>query len=90
MLTINNLNKIVRYPIGYTFRVKSMVCGHTNYHISLIDSPFGGRVRDLKLNRMKGKRGNYKLSYGNSLTNLPFSDIHNLDLFCEHIKKLIC
>ena len=35
MLTINNLDKIVRYPIGYTFRVKSMVCGHTNYHICL-------------------------------------------------------
>lgn len=89
MLTINNLDKIVRHQID-TFRVKSMVCGHTNYHICLIDSPFGGQVRDLKLNRMKGKRGNYKLSYGNSLTNLPFSDIHNLDLFCEHIKRLIC
>ncbi len=87
MLTINNLDKIVRYPID-TFRVKSMVCGLSNYHISLIDGK--GQYRDLKLNRMKGKRGNYKLSYGNSLTNLPFSDIHNLDLFCEHIKRLIC
>ena len=53
MLTINNLNKIVRYPIGYTFRVKSMVCGHTNYHISLIDGK--GGCRDLKLNRIKNK-----------------------------------
>ena len=88
MLTINNLDKIVRYPIGYTFRVKSMVCGLTNYHISLIDGK--GQYRDLKLNRMKGKRGNYKLSYGNSLTNLPFSDIQNIDTFCKQLKKLIC
>jgi len=88
MLTINNLDKIVRYPIGHTFRVKSMVLGHTNYHISLIDGK--GQHRDLKLSRMKGRRGNYKLSYGNFLTNLPFSDIHNLDLFCEHIKRLVC
>ena len=87
MLTINNLNKIVRYPID-TFRVKSMICGIEFYHISLIDGK--GQHRDLKLNRNKGKRGNYKLSYGNYLTNLPFSDIHNLDLFCEHIKKLVC
>ena len=87
MLTINNLDKIVRYPID-TFRVKSMICGIAFYHISLIDGK--GQYRDLKLNRNKGKRGNYKLSYGNSLTNLPFSDIHNLDLFCEHIKRLIC
>ena len=88
MLTINNLDKIVRYPIGYTFRVRCMICGHMVYHISLIDGK--GQHRDLKLNRNKGKRGNYKLSYGNYLTNLPFSDIHNLDLFCEHIKKLVC
>jgi hypothetical protein len=88
MLTINNLNKIVRYPIGHTFRVRCMICGHTNYHISLTDGK--GQHRDLKLNRMKGRRGNYKLSYGNFLTNLPFSDIHNLDLFCEHIKRLVC
>lgn len=87
MLTINNLDKIVRYPID-TFRVKSMICGIAFYHISLIDGK--GQYRDLKLNRNKGKRGNYKLSYGNSLTNLAFSDIHNLDLFCEHIKRLIC
>jgi hypothetical protein len=87
MLTINNLDKIVRYPID-TFRVKSMICGIAFYHISLIDGK--GQHRDLKLNRNKGKRGNYKLSYGNFLTNLPFSDIHNLDLFCEHIKRLIC
>ena len=88
MLTINNLDKIVRYPIGHTFRVRCMICGHTNYHISLTDGK--GQHRDLKLSRMKGRRGNYKLSYGNFLTNLPFSDIHNLDLFCEHIKRLIC
>jgi hypothetical protein len=88
MLTINNLDKIVRYPIGHTFRVRCMICGHTNYHISLTDGK--GQHRDLTLNRMKGRRGNYKLSYGNFLTNLPFSDIHNLDLFCEHIKRLIC
>jgi len=89
MLTINNLDKIVRYPINNTFHVRCMICGHMVYHISLTDVN-NGQHRDLKLNRMKGKRGNYKLSYGNSLTNLPFSDIHNLDLFCEHIKKLIC
>ena len=88
MLTINNLDKIVRYPIGYTFRVKSMVCGHTNYHISLIDGK--GGCRDLKLNRIKGRRGLYKLSYGNYLLHLKFSDIHNLDLFCKQMTRLIC
>ena len=88
MLTINNLNKIVRYPIGYSFRVKSMVCGHTNYHISLIDGK--GQCRDLKLNRMKGRRDKYTLSHGNHFLYLKFSDIHNLDLFCAHIKRLIC
>ena len=87
MLTINNLDKIVRYPIGYTFRVKSMVCGHTNYHISLIDGK--GGCRDLKLNRIKSRRGLYKLSYGNYLLHLKFSDIHNLDFFCTQITQLI-
>jgi hypothetical protein len=89
MLTINNLDKIVRYQID-TFRVKSMVCGHTNYHISLIDSPFGGRVRDLKLNRMKGRRGKYTLSHGNRFLYLKFSDIQNIDTFCAKIKRLLC
>ena len=89
MLTINNLNKIVRYQID-TFRVKSMVCGHTNYHISLIDSPFGGRVRDLKLNRMKGRRGRYTLSHGNHFLYLKFSDIQNIDTFFAKIKRLLC
>ena len=88
MLTINNLDKIVRYPIGYTFRVKSMICGHTNYHISLIDGK--GGCRDLKLNRIKGRQGLYKLSYGNYLLHLKFSDIHNLDLFCKQMTRLIC
>jgi len=87
MLTINNLDKIVRYQIDI-FRVKSMVCGHTNYHITLIDGK--GQCRDLTLNRMKGRRGNYKLSYGSFLTNLPFSDIQNLDTFCKQIARLIC
>jgi hypothetical protein len=89
MLTINNLDKIVRYQIDI-FRVKSMVCGHSNYHICLIDSPFGGQVRDLKLNRMKGRRGKYALSYGNHFLYLKFSDIQNLDTFCKQIGKLIC
>jgi len=88
MLTINNLDKIVRYPIGYTFRVKSMVCGHTNYHISLIDGK--GQYRDLKLNRIKNRRDKYTISHGNYSLYLKFSDIHNLDLFCAHIKRLIC
>jgi len=88
MLTINNLDKIVRYPIGYSFRVKSMVCGHTNYHISLIDGK--GQFRDLKLNRIKNKRGKYTISHGNHCLYLKFSDIHNLDLFCAQIKRLIC
>ena len=88
MLTINNLDKIVRYPIGYTFRVKSMVCGHTNYHISLIDGK--GGCRDLTLNRMKGRRGKYALSYGNHFLYLKFSDIQNLDTFCKQIGKLLC
>ena len=89
MLTINNLNKIVRYQID-TFRVKSMVCGHTNYHISLIDSPFGGRVRDLKLNRMKNRRDKYALSYGMHFLYLELSDIQNIDTFCKQIGKLLC
>jgi hypothetical protein len=87
MLTINNLNKIVRYPID-TFRVKHMICGIAFYHISLIDGK--GGYRDLKLNRIKGRRGKYTISHGNYSLNLKFSDIHNLDLFCEHIKKLVC
>ena len=89
MLTINNLDKIVRYQIDI-FRVKSMVCGHSNYHICLIDSPFGGQVRDLKLNRMKGRRGKYTISHGNYSLYLKFSDIHNLDFFCKQITRLIC
>ena len=89
MLTINNLDKIMKYPINNTFHVRCMICGHMVYHISLTDVN-NGQHRDLKLSRMKGRRGNYKLSYGNFLTNLPFSDIHNLDLFCEHIKRLVC
>jgi hypothetical protein len=88
MLTINNLDKIVRYPIGYTFRVKSMVCGHTNYHISLIDGK--GGCRDLKLNRMKSRRGKYTISHGNHCLYLKFSDIQNLDTFCAQLKRLIC
>jgi hypothetical protein len=88
MLTINNLDKIVRYPIGYTFRVKSMVCGHTNYHISLIDGK--GQHRDLKLNRMKGRRDKYTLSHGNYSLYLKFSDIQNIDTFCKQIKRLLC
>jgi hypothetical protein len=89
MLTINNLDKIVRYQIDI-FRVKSMVCGHSNYHICLIDSPFGGQVRDLKLNRMKGRRDKYTLSHGNHFLYLKFSEIQNLDTFCKQIKRLIC
>ena len=88
MLTINNLDKIVRYPIGYTFRVKSMVYGHTNYHISLIDGK--GQHRDLKLNRMKGRRGRYTLSHGNHFLYLKFSDIQNIDTFCKKISRLLC
>jgi hypothetical protein len=88
MLTINNLNKIVRYPIGYSFLVKSMVCGHTNYHISLIDGK--GQCRDLKLNRMKGRRDKYTLSHGNYSLYLKFSDIQNIDTFCKKIKRLLC
>ena len=87
MLTINNLDKIVRYQIDI-FRVKSMVCGHTNYHISLIDGK--GGCRDLKLNRMKGRRGKYTLSHGNHFLYLKFSDIQNLDTFCKQIGKLLC
>jgi hypothetical protein len=88
MLTINNLNKIVRYPIGYTFRVRCMICGHTNYHIALIDGK--GQHRDLKLNRMKDRRGRYRISHGNYSLYLKFSDIHNLDLFCKQMTRLIC
>jgi len=88
MLTINNLDKIVRYPIGYSFRVKSIVCGHTNYHISLIDGK--GGCRDLKLNRMKGRRDKYTLSHGNHFLYLKFLDIQNLDTFCAQLKRLIC
>jgi hypothetical protein len=87
MLTINNLDKIVRYQIDI-FRVKSMVCGHTNYHISLIDGK--GQCRDLKLNRMKGRRGKYALSYGMHFLYLKFSDIQNIDTFCKQIGKLLC
>ena len=87
MLTINNLDKIVRYPID-TFRVKSMICGIAFYHISLIDGK--GQHRDLKLNRMKGRRDKYTLSHGNHFLYLKFSDIQNLDTFCAQLKRLIC
>lgn len=88
MLTINNYHKIVRYPIGYTFRVRTMICGHTNYYISLIDDK--GQYRDLKLNRMKGRRNRYRISHGNYSLYLKFSDIQNVDLFCKQITRLIC
>lgn len=88
MLTINNLGKIVRYQIGHTFRVRSMVCVHTNYHISLIDGK--GQRRELKLNRIKNKRGLYTISYGNYRYHYDFAEIKNIDLFCAQIKKLIC
>ena len=88
MLTINNLDKIVRYPIGYTFRVRCMILGHTNYHIALIDGK--GQHRDLKLNRMKSRRDKYTLSHGNHFLYLKFSDIQNLDTFCKQIGKLLC
>lgn len=87
MLTINNLGKIVRYPIG-TFRVESMVCGYMVYYISLIDDK--GGCRDLKLNRMKSRRDKYTISHGNYSLYLKFSDISNIDLFCKQIKRLIC
>ena len=87
MLTINNLDKIVRYQIDI-FRVKSIVCGHTNYHISLIDGK--GGCRDLKLNRMKGRRDKYTLSHDNHFLYLKFLDIQNLDTFCAQLKRLIC
>lgn len=85
MLTINNLDKIARYQID-TFSVKSMICGIAFYHISLIDGK--GQYRDLKLNRNKDRLG-YKLSYGNFLLHLPFSEISNIDKFCSNIKHLI-
>lgn len=88
MLTINNLDKIVRYQIGHTFRVRSMVCALTYYHISLIDGK--GGYRDLKLSRIKGRRGKYTISHGNYSLYLKFSDIQNIDLFCAQIKRLIC
>jgi hypothetical protein len=87
MLTINNLNKIVRYQID-TFRVKSMICGITFYHISLIDGK--GQHRDLKLNRMKGKHDLYTISYGKYVYHLDFAEIKDMDAFCAQIKKLIC
>jgi hypothetical protein len=88
MLTINNLDKIVRYPIGYSFRVKSMVCGHMVYHISLIDGK--GQCRDLKLNRTKNVRDKYTISHGIYSLYLKFSDIQNIDTFCKQIKRLLC
>ena len=88
MLTINNLDKIVRYPIGYTFRVKSMICGIAFYHISLIDGK--GQHRDLKLNRNKGKHNLYTMSYGNYVYHLDFAEVKDMDVFCAQIKKLIC
>ncbi len=89
MLTINNLDKIVRYQID-TFRVKSMVCGYTYYHICLIDSPFGGQVRDLKLSRVKNKHGLYSISHGTYFVYLKLSEIKNIDTFCKQISKLLC
>ena len=88
MLTINNLNKIVRYPIGYSFRVRCMICGHMVYHISLIDGK--GQFRDLKLNRIKNRRGKNTISHCNYSLYLKFSDIQNLDTFCKQISRLLC
>jgi hypothetical protein len=87
MLTINNLDKIVRYQID-TFRVKSMICGIAFYHISLIDGK--GQHRDLRLNRNKGKYNLYTISYGNYVYHLDFAEIKDMDAFCAQIKKLIC
>jgi hypothetical protein len=87
MLTINNLDKIVRYQID-AFRVKSMICGIAFYHISLIDGK--GQHRDLRLNRNKGKHDLYTMSYGNYVYHLDFSEIKNMDAFCAQIKRLIC
>jgi hypothetical protein len=87
MLTINNLDKIVRYQID-TFRVKSMICGIAFYHISLIDGK--GQHRDLRLNRNKGKHDLYTMSYGNYVYHLDFSEIKNMDTFCAQIKRLVC
>jgi len=88
MLTINNLDKIVRYPINNTFHVRCMICGHINYHISLTDGK--GQHRDLKLNRMKGRRGMYRLTYGKFSVDLPFSELSNIHKFSSHIKRLLC
>lgn len=88
MLTINNLDKIIGYSIGYSFSVKSMVCGHVNYHISLTHGRYG--CRDLKLSRMIDKRGRYRISHGNYSLYLKFSDIQNINLFCAHLKTLLC
>ena len=87
MLTINNLDKIVRYEID-TFRVKSMICGIAFYHISLIDGK--GQHRDLKLNRNKGKHNLYTMSYGNYVYHLDFAEIKNMNTFCLQIKRSIC
>jgi hypothetical protein len=89
MLTINNLHKIMRYPINNTFHVRCMICGHMVYHISLTDVN-NGQHRDLKLNRMKGRRGKYTISHGNYSLYLKFSDIQNIDTFCAQLKRLIC
>jgi ribose 5-phosphate isomerase len=88
MLTINNKAKISNYQIGNKFIIDYMVEVRANYHIFVTDE--NGLSKDLKLNRMKGRRGKYRLTYGNFLVDLPFSDIQNIDTFSSHIKRLIC
>ena len=86
MLTIHNLGRIVRYEIN-TFRVKSMIGGYTNYHISLTDGK--GQLRDLKLSRVKNKHGLYTISHGTYFIYLKLSEIENIDTFCSNIKRLV-
>ena len=88
MLTINNKAKISNYQIGNKFIIDYMVEVRANYHIFVTDE--NGFSKDLKLGRYTHKRGLYKLSYGNYLLLLKFSEIKDMDIFCKRINQLIC
>lgn len=90
LLTIKNLDKIVKKMIGFDYIVANMVTDRSVYRIFLNDLD-GVHKRDLKLHRYLNRRpaGGYKLEYGASYKLLSKREISDLDGFVSAIEKLI-
>jgi hypothetical protein len=90
LLTIKNLDKIVKQKIGDDFIVANMVSDRSIYRIFLNDME-GVHKRDLRLHRYPSRLrvGEYKLEYGSTYKLLPKSDISNIDTFCSAIETLV-